>query len=759
MSSDGLEPSQYYDSQKKQWYSVKKQKWISPEEEIRMDGIKPFNEDSEDKEEGILTETEHFIEKIEAVERDRKESTEDIEQEEEEGEVSKKIIDRVESLHLVEEGGEWVKMEEEETHYIVEGGDVVETASDDQIDGAEKKEEYEYKIEEDTCVETQTDGWTMIDFSQKLDSLRGEDEELVKPVVDITITSAEQEQNVSEDENDEEVEIAVSETEEMDISPVEAEEIEEVSEDLKEEKTKEESKPLITIVNYNLDKGRSNVEVLEDIEVEEGEDKDKVKKLLAWAKGTKKSKTQTMVVRMKKREDTIKKAVDHSNMDIVIEDKVVTTNGITTINTGTKKFQVDNNKSPFEVRKKSVIQPSTVVTRAWLEKAVKHHEHNDDVSIVDMQFDLVKQGTYSAEIEAEVGGKAKKYNWTIKDAPRSSDSFSKDTFMVSDLGRKMGEFVDSMKLKTPMKIPFQRVIYADEEYAIFNDIKLYQKQSLDKVLDEAHLKAGMKALAKLHAISYAYFNKSENNIKEFAEVLKLLVHHEYQPSATHNDKAQAKIQLEKKFMAIFGILEDQNEGKKVLDQAKGLKNVLYNVYKEANQSSSPFSVLCHGSPTLRNIIFLYNAEGIPVEAGFVDFSKASYSSAVTDIHLFLNTAGDNTAREDFLLRFVYYETLASSLKALGVKEIIGWEDFKAEFVKKRLHGLIAGSGYLASIATRGVAPSPKRQDSVNKVVHSKILGKFVSKKVSPSAAPASDEGEKVDINAKICDMMARAVKL
>jgi len=419
-----------------------------------MDGLKPFNEDSEDKEEGILTETEHFIEKIEAVERDRKESTEDIEQDKEEDrEVPKKVIDKVDSLHLVDEGGEWVKMEEEETHYIVEGGDVVETASDDQVDAGDKKEEYDYKIEEDSCVETQSGsgGWTMIDFTEKLDSLRGEDEEeeeLIKPIVDITITSAEPEENVSEDENDEandiqEDEIAAAETEEIEISPVEAEEVVEevttndISEDLKEEKPKD-SKPLVTIVNYNLDKGRSNIEVLEDIEVEEGEDKDKVKKLLAWAKGTKKSKTQTMVVRMKKREDTIKKAVDHSNMDIVIEDKVITNNGITTINTGTKKFQVDNNKSPFEVRKKSVIQPSTIVTREWLEKAVKHHEHNNNVNIVDMQFDLVKQGTYSAQIEAEVGGKAKKYNWTIKDAPGSSDSFTKDTFMVSDLGKKNG---------------------------------------------------------------------------------------------------------------------------------------------------------------------------------------------------------------------------------------------------------------------------------------------------------------------------------
>ena len=48
------------------------------------------------------------------------------------------------------------------------------------------------------------------------------------------------------------------------------------------------------------------------------------------------------------------------------------------------------------------------------------------------------QGVYNASVEADVDGTIKKYNWVIKDAPTNDLSFDKDTFVIADLGRKMG---------------------------------------------------------------------------------------------------------------------------------------------------------------------------------------------------------------------------------------------------------------------------------------------------------------------------------
>jgi hypothetical protein len=48
------------------------------------------------------------------------------------------------------------------------------------------------------------------------------------------------------------------------------------------------------------------------------------------------------------------------------------------------------------------------------------------------------QGVYTASVEADVDGAIKEYNWLIKDAPTNDASFDKDTFVIADLGRKMG---------------------------------------------------------------------------------------------------------------------------------------------------------------------------------------------------------------------------------------------------------------------------------------------------------------------------------
>ena len=64
-----------------------------------------------------------------------------------------------------------------------------------------------------------------------------------------------------------------------------------------------------------------------------------------------------------------------------------------------------------------------------------------------------------------------------------------------------------------------------------------------------------------------------------------MVDHNYQPSATAADKKEAKLGLEREFSALLAAMEGTVEGRRVVDQAKGLKNVIYNIYKEACQSS------------------------------------------------------------------------------------------------------------------------------------------------------------------------------
>ena len=66
-------------------------------------------------------------------------------------------------------------------------------------------------------------------------------------------------------------------------------------------------------------------------------------------------------------------------------------------------FQIKKAET-FQVRRRSVIQPvsETVVTRSWLENAIRVYEDEESVVLVNMRFDRDKFGAYQAYVKAEV---------------------------------------------------------------------------------------------------------------------------------------------------------------------------------------------------------------------------------------------------------------------------------------------------------------------------------------------------------------------
>ena len=137
-------------------------------------------------------------------------------------------------------------------------------------------------------------------------------------------------------------------------------------------------------------------------------------------------------------------------------------------------------------------------------------------------------------------------------------------------------------------------------------------------------------------------------------------------------------------------------------------NSLLLIQKEVEFSSSSWIFLAH---ELRRKSFFLSVFGLFPSTNcvgrvfffqFLDFSRARIASAATDLLAFIHSAGDSTAREDFLIRyhsliwrgkfssevlepkliilynrFVYYETLVTSMKSLGVREpVISYDDLK-----------------------------------------------------------------------------------
>merc|ERR1719209_552263 len=250
------------------------------------------------------------------------------------------------------------------------------------------------------------------------------------------------------------------------------------------------------VVRQNQEKYRSetkltNEQVLDNIAREEGEDRPNISQLLAWAKGTKKPKTETFVVRSKKREDVLKRAVDIGGVDMVIEEK-------------TKKEE----KVPVVQEKTVAPQEEAAVTREWLEVALKEASKAEVVNIVKIEFEKLPLGVHKVQVVAKLNGghKDQEFNWVIQPAEKLEGR----SLLIADLTNKLGR----MSGKVPA--PFQRVQYSDAKHAALDDISNYSS-CVDKVLDEAHLKVAVRAMARLHALSLVHLANDVGAAKSLAE--------------------------------------------------------------------------------------------------------------------------------------------------------------------------------------------------------------------------------------------------
>ena len=79
--------------------------------------------------------------------------------------------------------------------------------------------------------------------------------------------------------------------------------------------------------------------------------------------------------------------------------------------------------------------------------------------------------------------------------------------------------------------------------------------------------------------------RTSDDVKSFSEMLKVLVDHHYQPTASSQDRDEAKAGLESMLEKLTSILETNKAETKVIERTRALKPILYNVYKDARQSS------------------------------------------------------------------------------------------------------------------------------------------------------------------------------
>ena len=483
--------------------------------------------------------------------------------------------------------------------------------------------------------------------------------------------------------------------------------------------------------------GQSNVEVLNKIanETTNEDEKANVQMLLQWAKSKseKPAKTYTMKAREARKMESFKKAVDVGARNIIIFEKE------TKPEPKVENIVLDENKNKGKLPKEQDI------SREFLEGVVSAYEKVSSVSLLSMKVSRNRKLDVNvADLKAQLGGdgeaiQEKSYHWIIKQkahTQKSTPTPDLNKILICQLGPRFASYLnnvtknknkstdsaagrqDSIK-RTNVSLPFHPMVYEDEKYEIFDDISGYKKATTLDGLDLPHIKLALRSLAQLHAISFAF------------EGLDVMIEKCYQSYALKEDQKIEKRKLSKSFEKLLQVirLNKSEGGESVAKKLEGRFNIerIFNIYKEALTAQSKFSVVCHGFPTTDSFKFLYdkNSSDLPIGVEMVGFEQARYRNAMSDVHvLFGTTLGPELQnRADFLLRFVYHETLASTLKALRVnpRHLMDFEEVQKEFKRIETFGKLASAMYFAGKF------QPESMDVVTKKIETGKRSSFYSK--------------------------------
>ena len=566
----------------------------------------------------------------------------------------------------------------------------------------------------------------------------------------------------------------------LDVVMMSADDIDNIKEEITESNidalaSKEETKPddddLVDVVvvsqedvdDIKRERGKSNADVLNEIakEAVTEEEKGNVQMLLQWArsKSTKMPKTYTMKAKEARKMESFKKAVDVGARNIVIFEKDVSVENNQTVGPTEPKTTLENKNS---VQNNEPSDPG--LTRELLEKAIMTFEKGTPVTLLSMKFSKTTgRNDTVADLKAQLGSSGenvfqKSYRWIIKEKKQGKKTKDLNNYMMVDLGPKLVSCITEMMKnkktlveapgrhgsvkRTTISLPLHPLVYSDGTYEIYDDVSGYKNaKKVDDGFDLSHMKAALKALAQFHAVSFAHFSANKTSKKSLDE----LVDNPYKSSTSEDLIRNEKAKLSSMFDTLINVIR-ANTGNGGDSVAKKLESRfkserLFNIFKEAREGSSKFSTLCHGFPTTDSFKFLYdgNSSDVPIGVEMVGFDYIRYTNAMVDVHILFGTSlgPEIQNRAQFLLRFVYHETLTATLQALKVnpRDIIEFEDLQEEFKRTDTVGRLASAMHLAMLSKPGnisVVRKPTAPIGSQKSFYSKILGGHIGGEQSTS---------------------------
>jgi len=176
-------------------------------------------------------------------------------------------------------------------------------------------------------------------------------------------------------------------------------------------------------------------------------------------------------------------------------------------------------------------------------------------------------------------------------------------------------------------------------------------------LDFEHLIVAIRALAKLHSLSYKAKHVDRDKFMDLMTKVK---------DTQWNDEGRWLL-IDKGLGELLSVAFDKIIERRGDDrhthrfQTELLADAL-DTLKRVMEPVEPQSVLCHGDFNRNNLMFKYDDDGRPVDALAYDMATVRYGSPAIDLSFFLYTNTDRQTRDDHwdALLDAYCETLAAA---------------------------------------------------------------------------------------------------
>ncbi|XP_058815885.1 uncharacterized protein LOC131679229 [Topomyia yanbarensis] len=248
-------------------------------------------------------------------------------------------------------------------------------------------------------------------------------------------------------------------------------------------------------------------------------------------------------------------------------------------------------------------------------------------------------------------------------------AFTKEAQLFSQLIPRLSEFG---------RFCPEAVFVKGNNLIVFKNVKLEGFRVLSHnggLLDLVHLEQALRALARLHATSFALEAQQGKLIVEqypgLLEENSWLLEENY-PRVT---------ELEGVIDVICAIVaHSEQNSKRVGTLIKLLPNCVREIYELVKTSQMYRNVVSHGDLWNNNVMFRYSDSGIPVESLLVDYQLSRYVPPAYDFNMLttLTTTSDFRSKHYTFLQGYYYQSLRAELNRhkIEIERMLSQDEFR-----------------------------------------------------------------------------------